>query len=159
MEPAASSKFTGNRDLTNNPAFLQRPKSTVRSMGRIWAKAALTGAVVFLLALGLQWVIYDRLLHEDGLRFVGSVISAGFATLLVYTMAFQERKSQLAELRRLETIALMNHHIRNALQEIVNWAGTSEHATTIRNSVDRIEWVLSDVAPSVSDEEDKGRRQ
>jgi len=138
--------------LVQNVAFLRKPDLRIRSDVWIWAMSLSSGLVVFLGTLGLQWIIYDRFLHEDGLRLVGSIISGAFAALLVHGMSLRTRRSRLSELHRLESIALMNHHIRNALQAIVCCSGTSESAEVIRNSVNRIEWVLSDVLPGIEDE-------
>jgi hypothetical protein len=138
--------------LVQNIAFLRKPDLNIRSDAEIYALSLASGFAVFLGALALQWIIYDRFLHQDGLRLVGSVISGAFAALLVHGMSLQTRRSRLSELRRLESIALMNHHIRNALQAIVCCSGTSESAEIIRDSANRIEWVLSDVLPGIEDE-------
>jgi hypothetical protein len=138
--------------LVQNKAFLRKPDLKIRSDAEIWVMSLCSGLVVAVAALELQWIIYDRFLHQDGLRLVGSVISGAFAALLVHGMSLQTRRSRLSELRRLESIALMSHHIRNALQAIVCCSGTSESAEIIHNSVNRIEWVLSDVLPSIEDE-------
>ena len=119
-------KALGAADLIHSPEFVTRPNLKIRSVVEIWALSLGSGIVVFLGALGLQWIIYDRFLHQDGLRLVGSAISGAFAAILVHGMSLQTRHSRLSELRRLESIALMNHHIRNALQAIVCCSGTSE---------------------------------
>lgn len=136
-------------DLTADRAFMSRPKVRIRSINEIRLISLMTAIVGFGIALGLQWLIYDRLLHQDGLRFVGSVISGGLAAVLVHTMAIRSRRGQIAELHRMEIIALMNHHIRNSLQAIAYCSGTSESANVIRDSVNRIEWILSEVLPGM----------
>ncbi len=139
-------------ELVKNPNFVHRSGQHVRSRAEIYLIACGIGAGVFLFALGLQWFIYDRLLHEDGIRIVGSLIAAVIATALVSVMGIRAREQKLAEVRRLETIALMNHHIRNALQVIVYSTGASQSAREIRDSVDRIGWALSEVLPHVNDQ-------
>ena len=139
-------------DLVQNLAFFRKPKLTIRAESNIWIWSAGSGLAVFLGTLGMQWIIYDRLLHQDGLRIVGSLISGVFAFMLVHGMSLQSRRSRISELRRLESIALMNHHIRNALQAIVCCSGSSESSEAIRDSVARIEWVLSDVVPRIEHE-------
>lgn len=139
--------------LITDPAFLKRPALKVRSVREIWVFAILIGIAVFAIALGIQWVIYDRFLHEDGLRFVGSVISGVIAAILAQRLETASRNQRLAEVRRLEVIALMNHHIRNALQTIVYGSGANPSTASIRSSVDRIEWVLSDVLPGVNEDQ------
>jgi hypothetical protein len=149
--PAPTTERRSSANLLENPGFIRKPDLKIRSDAEIWLASLSSGVVVFLGALVIQWIIYDRFLHQDGLRFVGSVISGAFAVLLVHGMSLETRRSRLSELRRLESIALMNHHIRNALQAIVCCSGTSESAEVIHDSVNRIQWVLSDVLP-VKDE-------
>ena len=121
-------------NLTRIPEFVHKPEFKIRSNAEIWFISLGSGVLVFLGALLLQWIIYDRLLHEDGLRFIGSAISGACAAFLVQSMSLQTRRSMLSELRRLESIALMNHHIRNALQAIACCSETSESAEIIRDS-------------------------
>jgi hypothetical protein len=143
-----------NMELVENPAFVRRPRLRIRPKIEVYGLSMLVGIAVFLFALGLQWVIYDRMLHQDGIRVVGSLIAGSIAAVLVGTMAIRDREKRLAEVRRLETIALMNHHIRNALQVIAYSTGLSKSAEEIRNSVNRIEWALSEVLPHVNDGEE-----
>ena len=138
--------------LLQNPAFLRKPSLKIRSNAEIWLLSLGAGVLVFIGSLAIQWIIYDRFLHQDGLRLVGSLISAAFAVLLVQITSLQTRRSRLAELRRLESIALLNHHIRNALQVIVCCSGSSESAEIIRQSANRIERVLSDALPGIDEE-------
>lgn len=55
-------------------------------------------------------------------------------------------------LNRMESIALMNHNIRNALQAIACCSETSESAEIIRDSINRIDWVLSEVVSGIENE-------
>ncbi len=134
-------------DPTQDPAFLLRPKARVASNFEIWRAAMMTGVVVFWLALAVQWVIYDRILHDAGLRVIGSSVAAVMALALVRQMKISARNDRLADLRRLEAIAVMNHRIRNSLQAITIASGYDTAA--VQESVDRIERVLSEVLPSV----------
>ena len=140
-------------DPLQDPAFLSRPKLRVSSDPEIWLATAVTGLVVFLVALGIQWVIYDRLLHEDGLRLVGSVLAATMAMVLVQHMKTTARNDRIKEIRRLEAIALVNHHIRNSLQAIAVCCTDEAAAASVRESVDRIERVLTEVLPAVQQPE------
>jgi hypothetical protein len=145
VDPAPSREELSAADLIRKPEFVRKPDLKIRSDAEILILSQASGLVVFLGALVIQWIIYDRFLHQDGLRLVGSVIAGGFGALLVHVMNLQTRRSRLSELRRLEDIALLNHHIRNALQAIVCCSGSSESAEIIHESVDRIERVLYDV--------------
>jgi hypothetical protein len=151
-DPAPTREELSAANLIRKPEFVRKPDLKIRSDAEIWVLSLGSGVVVFFVALVIQWIIYDRFLHQDGLRFVGSVISGACAALLVHGMSLQTRRSRLSELHRLECIALMNHHIRNALQAIVCCSGSSESAEIIHDSVNRIERVLSDVLGRIEDE-------
>jgi hypothetical protein len=138
-------------DPLKDPAFLTKPKLRIPSNLEIWLTTATTGLVVFLLALGIQWLIYDRLLHEDGLRFVGSALSSVMAMVLVQYMKTTARTDRLKEIRRLEAIALVNHHIRNSLQAITVCCSDDAATGAVHDSIDRIERVLAEVLPSVQE--------
>ncbi len=56
--------------------------------------------------------------------------------------------------QRMQTVAELNHHIRNALQVIKFWGVqhqncrlTDEQIQLMKDSVDRIEWALREVLP------------
>jgi hypothetical protein len=87
-------------------------------------------------------------MHEDGVRLVGSTIAAILAAILTGRLESLSRARSLQELRRFEAIALMNHHIRNALQAIL-YSSAADNAATVRASVERIEWTLRVVLPKV----------
>lgn len=147
--PNGSPYQTGYAVL-QEPAFLTKRNSKIRSKVRIWAGALSTGILVFLFALGLQWTIYDRFLHENGIRVVGSAIAAAIAVGVVVVLGMASRRQRKQEIERLQTIALLNHHIRNALQAIITCSGTTDSTEVIRSSVERIEWALGEVLPGIS---------
>lgn len=149
-DPHKSSNSPDDRTLLQNPAFLSRhEKNRIHSSFRIWLSAILISIIVFILALAIQWTIYDRYLHEAGIRVVGSGIAAGVSIVLVLVLRTSTRNQRLREVERLETIALLNHHIRNALQAIVSSSGATNSTDTIRSAVERIEWALGEVLPAV----------
>lgn len=150
MRPTDQSAYTRGHAVLTDPAFIPKQKLKLRSKLQIWVSALATGMLVFLLALGLQWIIYDRYLHEYGVRIVGSMIAAVIAIVLVETLAMRSRDQRKREIERLKTIALLNHHIRNALQAIVGYSGSSNSTDAIRSSVERIEWALGEVLPDLS---------
>lgn len=149
--------FADYRRLLQNPAFLHKEKVKLRSKLRIWLSALFISIVVFAIALGIQWTIYDRYLHEAGIRVVGSAIAAGVSVVLVVSLGILERNQRLREIRRLETIALLNHHIRNALQAIISSSGATNSTETIRSSVERIEWALGEVLPDIQPPNSRAR--
>ena len=67
--------------------------------------------------------------------------------LLQYEM---ERRKRLRE--RIEAIANMNHHVRNALQVISLSAFSAvdqQQLQAVRDSVNRIQWALREILPKV----------
>lgn len=139
--------------LLHDPGFVDLPKIKIRSWLEILLISGGVAVGVFLVALGLQWVIYDRLLHEDGIRIVGSTIAAALAAILTEQLESASRARSLQELRRLEMLAVINHHVRNALQAIL-YADASAETGAIQAAVDRIEWTLREVLPQVQDSDD-----
>jgi hypothetical protein len=109
-------------------------------------RAVLYGLLVFAFL-----VLTDQLSVHYGLKeservlddFSGAVI----AGLLIYRNEYRRTK-YLQE--RLKTIELMNHHVRNALQVIVDSVyiqGLGEQLEEIRDSVKRIDWALKEILP------------
>ena len=147
--PLANGDDSDYRAILQNPAFLPQQKGGVRSNLKIWLSTMLISIVVFAIALGIQWTIYDRYLHEAGIRVVGSAIAAAVSVVLVLVLETSARNQRLREIKRLETIALLNHHIRNALQAIVTSSGATNSTDTIRSAVERIEWALGEVLPDI----------
>lgn len=147
--PFSNGGSTDYRAILQNPAFMPKDKVQLRSKLRIWLSALIISIVVFALALAIQWTVYDRYLHEAGIRVVGSGIAACVSIILVVALGIVERNQRLREIKRLETIALLNHHIRNALQAIISSSGDTNSTETIRASVERIEWALGEVLPDI----------
>jgi hypothetical protein len=139
--------------LLANPAFAGTPKFRIRSRLEIWLRASVAGIVVFTMAIVLQWLVYNFWLQHEGLRYAGPIAGAIITMLLVQRIEANVRLQRIGEARRLEVIALMNHHIRNSLQAFVNIAGASDFAEHIMASVTRIESVLSDVATKLHPDE------
>ena len=73
--------------------------------------------------------------------FVGAVLVA----VLLYLYE-RRRDRYLAE--RLHTIALMNHHVRNALQAIKYARYSKDDVRLIEQAVARIEWALREILPA-----------
>ena len=155
--PVANGDSGDYRAILQNPAFLPKARVKLRSRLRIWLSALFISIVVFGIALGIQWTIYDRYLHEAGIRVVGSGIAAGVSIVLVVSLGILERNQRLREIQRLETIALLNHHIRNALQAIISSSGATNSTDTIRASVERIEWALGEVLPGIQPPHSRAR--
>jgi ABC-type uncharacterized transport system permease subunit len=109
-------------------------------------KSVAFGFCVFLLGSALAaWL---TLLNVHGfLAFVDNFVAGIAAGLMVL---LYERRRQREVDKRLQTIQLMNHYVRNALQTIsaasCSVDGT-EQATRCQDAVSRIEWALREVLP------------
>ena len=85
------------------------------------------------------------------LAFVDNILTGIAAGLVVL---LYERWRQRDVEKKLRTIRLMNHHVRNALQ-IISAASNSLDGTlpqsTVQGAVRRIEWALREVLPGESE--------
>ena len=121
-----------------------------------WLLSVLVAAVVS--ALG---TLLDRLLVREGLPRRDMVIFSNMITGLVaawffHSLATHEKNRRELVRERMQTIAELNHHIRNALQVIKYWGGAQSNLNSlqlqlINSSVDRIEWALREVLPRYPD--------
>lgn len=116
-------------------------------------KSVAFGLCVFLLGSALAaWLTLHNV--HGFLAFVDNFV-AGIAAGLVVLL--YERWRQREVERKLQTIRLMNHHVRNALQ-IISAAsygvGSTEQLASVREAVRRIEWALREVLPGESEGND-----
>lgn len=109
-------------------------------------RAVLYGLIVLACLL-----LADQLSMRFGLResqrVIDDLFGAFIAGLLVYRHEFSQSK-YLKE--KLKTIEMMNHHVRNAMQVIVDSVyvhGHSRQLDEIQSSVDRIDWALKEILP------------
>ena len=125
---------------------------------------ALVGAS-FVLVTAVGYAL-DRLLLDTGLSrwhtilFSNAITGAVAALFLAYRQQQHRREMELME-QRMQIVADMNHHIRNALQVIVYFAQNAkdrESADRLRDSIDRIQWALREVLPRYSPIEDEAPR-
>ncbi len=117
------------------------------------ALVALFAAVaVFLISVGIDWLV----LHEHEPRRVALEASDCVAGVIAGSLVFrvlqyeQDRRRQLRH--RLEVIAEMNHHVRNALQ-VISFSAYSyadqQQLAAVKESVGRIQWALKEILPKV----------
>jgi signal transduction histidine kinase len=114
--------------------------------------AALAALLVFLIAAGLDWVV----LHENESRriaiSVSDTLAALIAGMLVFRLLQYERDRRRRLRQRLEIIAEMNHHVRNALQVIslsTYSSADQQQLAAIKESVNRIQWALREILPKM----------
>jgi hypothetical protein len=122
--------------------------SQIPSVAMICFSSIVSGLAIFLIAILLQWFIYDDWMHRNGpLRLVGSALASALTFWFVYQRQLGERERKIENLRRFERIHWINDRIRNSLQaiECVVYA-TNRHVTDpVRDAVNTIESVLQEV--------------
>lgn len=124
---------------------------------RVWLASPLKLILLTLGFAALVFVIgfsFDLLLvreHESrrAIFALSDLLTSSLIGVLFYLYGHARRK-ELG--RRLETIALMNHHIRNALQVISasNYiADRTREMGAIEDAVNRIQWALREILPKL----------
>jgi hypothetical protein len=102
--------------------------------------------VFFLGSLFAAWI--NRHNVHGFLAFVDNVVAGIAAGLMVLVY---ERWQQSEVEKKLRTIRLMNHHVRNALQIIAATScslDSTKERTGVQDAVRRIEWALREVLPA-----------
>ncbi len=119
---------------------------------KILLLAALAALIVFGVGAGLDWFV----LHENESRKIAISVSDTLAALiagyLVFRLLQYERDRRRYLRQRLEIIAEMNHHVRNALQVISLSAysyADQQQLQAVKESVNRIQWALREILPKL----------
>jgi hypothetical protein len=113
---------------------------------------AFLGAVAVVTGVGFG---FDRLLVNEGVPRTGVLLASNLLTALVAGTLFLQSKIRAQEKQkllehRLQKIAEMNHHVRNALQVVSFYRhqiSDPEAARLLQDSISRIEWTLEEVLP------------
>ena len=140
-----------NDQLNGEPELPVRKRPFWTGIGRAILLAILSTLLIFVISSLADLFMLRE--HETA-RFtieLSDAVSAAAIGLLSYQVVRlqQERRRRLRE--RLEIIAEMNHHVRNALQ-IISLTATGkdkEEIATIRDSVNRIQWALRELLPKI----------
>jgi hypothetical protein len=113
---------------------------------RVYMVAACSGAAVALLnpLIGL-WMIAHGL-HAEA-TFLDEFLLAVFTSGLVFVIELSHERDQKLMRQKSKVIELMNHHIRNALQTIIDSTYIHGNLEEIRPSVERIQWALQVILP------------
>jgi signal transduction histidine kinase len=94
------------------------------------------------------WLVPD--LGRNRERLLAEVLSALIVSCLIARLAYLARRQQRLTIARMQVIAEMNHHIRNALTPISLSVEAIENQQLIRiisEGVDRIDWALREILP------------
>ena len=125
---------------TLQPSVIKRAGVSVASSFAIFLLGALTENILHRYDIHGTWEWLDN-------------VVTGLITGLV-VFAYEQHRYEIIR-EKLHVIAAMNHHVRNALQPIVFLTGTTilhkEQVELLRESVNRIQWALTDILPGEFD--------
>jgi signal transduction histidine kinase len=125
------------------------PLIRLRSWQSILGVALGVGFVSFLATeLMHRWLVPD--LGRNRERWLAEAFSAFLVTCLVAKLVHMAREQQRRTAARMQVIAEMNHHIRNALAPIALSVDAIENRQLIgiiSDGVDRIDWALREILP------------
>jgi len=130
---------------------ISAPRDPGRLIAALWSK--LIPLAVGLAAFIVSEVMHYLLVPDLGRlweRLLAEGLSAVVVALLTAGLIHQANQRHEAALLRMQVIAEMNHHIRNALAAISLSTDTIQNQQSIRvisQSVDRITWALREVLP------------
>ena len=123
--------------------FVNTIEKAKPSVLRIALRSVTAGALVFALLVLVDQV--SAHLGLTGVQRLGDNLLGGIIVGVISFVDEQRRQRSLAG--QLNVIALMNHHVRNALQTIKYAHGTEKEVEFINDSVVRIEWALREILP------------
>jgi hypothetical protein len=134
---------------------LSQPKEPLAARQRGPAAKLALGFLVSALFITVVGVLFDHLMLREGISRIDVLTMSNLLTGIVAAVLFLQIKLRAAEKQRLweqrlQKLADMNHHVRNALQVLAYYATQTEDsraAKLIKESIQRIEWTLIEVLP------------
>ena len=152
MSMTRSSISTLTPQSTHRPWHLfDRGRSRIEPNSRLFVLGVALGVgLVSFLATELMhyWLVPDLGRHQE--RLLAEVLSALVVSCLVAKLASLTRQRHRLTVARMQVIAEMNHHIRNALAPIsLSVDITEDHQLihVISEGVERIDWALREILP------------
>ena len=132
--------------------------TTEKPSRSIWSTASgtvllsvIAAFLIFLISLGADLVLLRN--HEPAR--ITIEISDGISAVVIGMLSYrifrlqQQRREYVRQ--KVEIIADMNHHVRNALQVISlsTHGGKQDEIAAVRESVNRIQWALRELLPKI----------
>ncbi len=125
---------------------------------QIYVMAVGVGACVYAVSMTIDFALYRSGVSPVPMFSISDGLAALIAALFALKVVQHSTERRRAVIERLEMIAEMNHHIRNALDVIQLSAHTTRDEAAIamvNEAVERIEWALQEILGS----KDKGGGQ
>lgn len=126
--------------------------------GSRWFRHSILLSLAVAAIVSVLGIVFDHILVKEGLprlamMIISNVLTGVFAGGLFLQLAREEKANRALVQSRMNTIAELNHHIRNALQ-VIKFLGGQQRSgldavqlQLINDSVNRIEWALREVLP------------
>jgi signal transduction histidine kinase len=133
---------------TSKPRFAS--EQTLTTSRRFVVGAAIAVGIVSFLATELMHYLLVPDIGRSRERFLAEVFSALLVSLLTAKLVQITREQHRLTMARMQVIAEMNHHIRNALSPISLSMDDTENQQlnhVISEAVDRIDWALREILP------------
>ncbi len=127
----------------------RRLAGLVGSTPRVLALSLASGVIAGILEYIIHTAATGAQLRADRPTLIDSAVMAFVTAILVYIAMAQWRARRLLLLQRLQTIAELNHNVRNALQRLMysQYLPPREQTQAVLESVDRIESTLRELFP------------
>ena len=133
-----------------------RTSSTLEGRRNPFRQHPFLDASIFILACFLGLVIgacgfgVDHLVHHANRLYASDLYTCIVAFVLLYLLMIYEKRRRMILARRMEIVAEVNHHIRNALTAVIFSASVQNDPalqSVLQDATARIEWVLTTVLP------------
>jgi signal transduction histidine kinase len=143
------------QDVRDGQEFASTPEPAYRSSSGGVATAIFLAIASVLLIFIVSSAADLLMLREHETARITIELSDGVSSLVIGLLSYrvlrlhQQRRKRLRQ--RLQLIADMNHHVRNALQVISLSAigKDKEEISAVRESVNRIQWALRELLPKI----------
>jgi hypothetical protein len=113
-------------------------------------------ATIVALIVAAAGIFLDALLIKAGLSrvdilVISNLLTGGVAGIAYWLFAIRDFEQRASDIKRLEVVAEMNHHVRNALQVIVYYCAQMEDQSRddMQHAVERIQWSLKTILPQM----------
>ena len=123
-----------------------------------WLLGISVGAVFFAIDDFLDHLMLRLTSARVALEISDAITAILIAALVAHLVLLYRERQRMAE-SRVQRIAEMNHHVRNALQVISYWSLAEKEkrqVELVQDAVNRIQWALREVLPREAEDPKSG---
>jgi hypothetical protein len=162
--------MNGSGSQTITPRCTSRPGVFAAHRGTWFEPTSKRFVVVAAVGVGLVSFLATELMHyllvpdlgRHHERLLAEGLSAVVVTCLIAKLANITRQQRRLTMARMQVIAEMNHHIRNALTPVslsVDAIDNQQLTCVISEAVNRIEWALREILPRETPLQEEHRQE